>query len=87
MGGGIARPGLTGVCPFHSVVIGDLPSAIGDAAVTRVGVGTAGVRVMSSLNSGLQLAPPNWVRARGLAYCFVVFQGVLPPPPTAPTRR
>jgi hypothetical protein len=30
---------------------------------------------MSSLNSGLQLALPNWVRARGLAYYLVVFQG------------
>ena len=30
---------------------------------------------MSSLNSGMQLALPNWVRARGLAYYLVVFQG------------
>ena len=30
---------------------------------------------MSSLNSALQLALPNWVRARGLAYYLVVFQG------------
>jgi hypothetical protein len=31
-------------------------------------VGAAWIAVMSSLNSGLQLALPNWVRARGLAY-------------------
>jgi hypothetical protein len=30
---------------------------------------------MSSLNSGLQLALPNWVRGRGLAYYLMVFQG------------
>ena len=38
-------------------------------------VGGAWIAVMSSLNSGLQLALPNWVRARGLAYYLVVFQG------------
>ena len=38
-------------------------------------VGAAWISVMSSLNSGLQLALPNWVRARGLAYYLVVFQG------------
>jgi hypothetical protein len=40
-----------------------------------VPVGGAWIAVMSSLNSGLQLAIPNWVRARGLAYYLVVFQG------------
>jgi MFS family permease len=38
-------------------------------------VGAAWIAVMSSLNSGLQLALPNWVRARGLAYHLLVFQG------------
>jgi quinol monooxygenase YgiN len=38
-------------------------------------VGASWIAVMSSLNSGLQLALPNWVRARGLAYYLVVFQG------------
>ena len=38
-------------------------------------IGGAWIAVMSSLNSGLQLALPNWVRARGLAYYLVVFQG------------
>jgi len=38
-------------------------------------VGGSWIAVMSSLNSGLQLALPKWVRARGLAYYLVVFQG------------
>jgi predicted MFS family arabinose efflux permease len=38
-------------------------------------VGSAWIAVMSSLNSGLQLTLPSWVRARGLAYYLVVFQG------------
>jgi MFS family permease len=38
-------------------------------------VGAAWIAVMSSLNSGMQLALPKWVRARGLAYYLVVFQG------------
>jgi MFS family permease len=38
-------------------------------------VGGAWIAVMSSLNAGLQLALPNWVRARGLAHYLVVFQG------------
>lgn len=38
-------------------------------------VGAAWIAVLSSLNAGLQLALPNWVRARGLAYYLVVFQG------------
>ena len=38
-------------------------------------IGGSWIAVMSSLNSGLQLALPNWVRARGLAYYLVMFQG------------
>jgi MFS family permease len=38
-------------------------------------IGGAWIAVMSSLNSALQLALPNWVRGRGLAYYLVVFQG------------
>jgi predicted MFS family arabinose efflux permease len=38
-------------------------------------VGASWIAVMSSLNAGLQLALPNWVRGRGLAYYLVVFQG------------
>src|SRR3954469_16761615 len=40
-----------------------------------VPVGGAWIAVMSSLNAGLQLTLPKWVRARGLAYYLVVFQG------------
>jgi MFS family permease len=43
--------------------------------VALLPVGSAWIAVMSSLNSGLQLTLPNWVRARGLAYYLVVFQG------------
>jgi MFS family permease len=43
--------------------------------IALVPVGSAWIAVMSSLNSGLQLALPNWVRGRGLAYYLVVFQG------------
>ena len=43
--------------------------------IALVPVGGAWIAVMSSLNSGLQLALPAWVRARGLAYYLVVFQG------------
>jgi MFS family permease len=49
-----------------------IPVLVGLALVP---VGGAWIAVMSSLNSGLQLALPNWVRARGLAYYLVVFQG------------
>src|SRR4029453_10906698 len=44
-------------------------------ALALVPVGAAWIAVMSSLNSGLQLALPGWVRARGLAYYLLVFQG------------
>jgi MFS family permease len=50
----------------------DVPVLVG---VALVPVGGSWIAVMSSLNSGLQLALPNWVRARGLAYYLVVFQG------------
>jgi MFS family permease len=43
--------------------------------IALVPVGASWIAVMSSLNSGLQLALPNWVRGRGLAYYLVVFQG------------
>jgi MFS family permease len=43
--------------------------------VALVPVGGSWIAVMSSLNSGLQLAVPNWVRARALAYYLVIFQG------------
>ena len=56
------------------VVVGTAGSAV-LAAVALLPVGGAWIAVMSSLNSGLQLALPNWVRARGLAYYLVVFQG------------
>ena len=48
------------------------PVLVGAALVP---VGGSWIAVMSSLNSGLQLAVPNWVRARALAYYLVVFQG------------
>jgi MFS family permease len=44
-------------------------------AVALVPVGAAWIAVMSSLNSGLQLAIPGWVRARGLAHYLLLFQG------------
>jgi MFS family permease len=56
------------------VVVGTAGSAV-LAAVALLPVGASWIAVMSSLNSGLQLALPNWVRARGLAYYLVVFQG------------
>jgi quinol monooxygenase YgiN len=55
-----------------------LVAIVGNAVLVGlalVPVGGAWIAVMSSLNSGLQLALPNWVRARGLAYYLVVFQG------------
>ena len=44
-------------------------------ALALLPIGAAWIAVMSSLNSALQLALPNWVRARGLAYYLAVFQG------------
>jgi predicted MFS family arabinose efflux permease len=49
-----------------------VPVLVGLALVP---IGGSWIAVMSSLNSGLQLALPNWVRARGLAAYLVVFQG------------
>jgi MFS family permease len=54
--------------------IGTVSSAV-LVAVALLPVGAAWIAVMSSLNSALQLALPNWVRARGLAYYLIVFQG------------
>ena len=53
-------------------------ATVGNAVLVGIAllpIGGAWIAVMSSLNSGLQLALPNWVRARGLAYYLVVFQG------------
>jgi predicted MFS family arabinose efflux permease/quinol monooxygenase YgiN len=53
-------------------------ATVGNVVVVGIAllpVGAAWIAVMSSLNSALQLALPNWVRARGLAYYLVVFQG------------
>jgi quinol monooxygenase YgiN len=53
-------------------------ATVGNVVVVGIAllpVGGAWIAVMSSLNSGMQLALPNWVRARGLAYYLVVFQG------------
>ena len=44
-------------------------------AIALLPIGASWIAVMSSLNSGLQLALPKWVRARGLAYYLAVFQG------------
>jgi MFS family permease len=55
-----------------------LVATLGNAmlvGIALVPVGGAWIAVMSSLNSGLQLALPNWVRARALAYYLLVFQG------------
>lgn len=56
------------------VVVATVRNAV-VVGVALVPVGAAWIAVLSSLNSGLQLALPNWVRARGLAYYLVVFQG------------
>jgi predicted MFS family arabinose efflux permease/quinol monooxygenase YgiN len=44
-------------------------------ALALVPVGAAWIAVLSSLNAGLQLALPGWVRARALAHYLLVFQG------------
>jgi MFS family permease len=44
-------------------------------ALALVPVGAAWIAIMSSLNAGLQLALPAWVRARGLAHYLLLFQG------------
>ena len=53
-------------------------ATVGDAVgvgIALLPVGAAWIAVLSSLNSALQLALPNWVRGRGLAYYLIVFQG------------
>ena len=44
-------------------------------ALALVPVGGAWIAIMSSLNAGVQLALPGWVRARALAYYLLLFQG------------
>jgi MFS family permease len=55
-------------------VVATVPHAVA-VGIALLPVGAAWIAVMSSLNAALQLALPNWVRARGLAYYLVVFQG------------
>jgi MFS family permease len=55
-----------------AVATSDVPVLV---ALALVPVGAAWIAVLSSLNAGLQLALPGWVRARGLAYYLLVFQG------------
>src|SRR6185503_19267363 len=62
---------VTAVC-LAVVATVENPFGVG---VALLPVGGSWIAVMSSLNSSLQLALPNWVRARGLAYYLVVFQG------------
>jgi MFS family permease len=68
---------VTGAMCVTAAAIG-LVATVSNAVLVGmalVPVGGAWIAVMSSLNSGLQLALPNWVRARGLAYYLLVFQG------------
>ena len=44
-------------------------------ALALVPIGAAWIAIMSSLNAGLQLALPRWVRARGLSHYLLLFQG------------
>jgi predicted MFS family arabinose efflux permease/quinol monooxygenase YgiN len=44
-------------------------------ALALIPVGGAWIAINSSLNAGLQLALPGWVRARGLAHYLLLFQG------------
>lgn len=55
-------------------MVGTADSAV-LVAVALLPVGGSWIAVLSSLNSSLQRALPNWVRGRGLAYYLVVFQG------------
>jgi MFS family permease len=55
-------------------VVGTVGNVVA-VGIALLPVGASWIAVMSSLNSGLQLALPNWVRGRGLAYYLVVFQG------------
>jgi predicted MFS family arabinose efflux permease len=45
------------------------------AAVALVGGGVAWIGALTTLNASLQLTLPDWVRARGLAFYLLVFQG------------
>lgn len=45
------------------------------AAVALVGGGIAWIGVLTTLNASLQLTLPAWVRARGLAFYLLAFQG------------
>ncbi|MFG2304497.1 MFS transporter [Actinacidiphila glaucinigra] len=45
------------------------------AAVALVGAGIAWIGALTTLNASLQLTLPAWVRARGLAFYLLVFQG------------
>jgi MFS family permease len=55
-------------------VVATTASAVA-VSIALLPVGASWIAVLSSLNAGLQLALPNWVRARGLAYYLIVFQG------------
>ena len=68
---------VTGAMVVSAAAIGVVATA-GNAVVAGIAllpIGGAWIAVLSSLNSGMQLALPNWVRARGLAFYLVVFQG------------
>ncbi len=68
---------VTGAMSVTAVAICVI-ATVGNAVLVGIAllpVGGAWIAVMSSLNAGLQLALPNWVRARGLAYYLLVFQG------------
>jgi MFS family permease len=55
------------------VVVASVDNAV-VVGIALLPVGGSWIAVMSSLNAALQLALPNWVRGRGLAYYLVVFQ-------------
>ena len=68
---------VTGAMLMAAVAIA-VVATVGDAVAVGVALlpfGAAWIAVMSSLNATLQLALPNWVRGRGLAYYLIVFQG------------
>ena len=61
---------VTGAMAATAVAIAVI-ATVGQVVVVGIAllpVGGEWIAVMSSLNSGMQLALPNWVRARGLAY-------------------
>jgi hypothetical protein len=45
------------------------------AALALVVIGACWIGALSTLNASMQLFLPSWVRARGLAYYLMVFQG------------